>query len=218
VGLIKLGKVIKTYIAKVSGSGALAQWLAVEEFAGDERKAQVFGGCNEDFAPPNGTNTIDVPLGKDRGFLASVAYRNQKITPVAIAGESRKYSTNEAGNVVMAEVFLKRSGTIVIKNAYAEIQLDRFGAITLVNDNASLKVEANGDVDVVTANGDISSFTWFGNIISTSQLGSIDLTAPILNLIGDILTTGTLKNNNVNVGSTHRHTSGSVGNPTSVPY
>jgi hypothetical protein len=154
MGLIKLGRVIKSYIAKVSGSGKLAQWLALEEFAGDERKAQVFGPCNEDFAPPEGTSTIDVPLGRDRAFLTSVAYRNKKIIPTAVAGERRIYATNEGGDTVMCEVFLQQDGTILVKNALAQIQIMSNGAVSIFRSvNEFISMNSAGEITIQGTNG-----------------------------------------------------------------
>lgn len=113
----RIGRVVKSYIDKLSGSGKPAQHVAVEEFAGDERKAQVFGPCNEDFAPPESAKSVDVAIGRGRGFLAAIAWVNELIAPQAKAGERRIYSTNAAGDTVMAEVFLKQDGTIVITAA-----------------------------------------------------------------------------------------------------
>jgi hypothetical protein len=195
VGLIKLGRVIKSYIAKVSGSGALAQWLAVEEFAGDERKAQVFGPSNEDFAPPNDMSTIDVPLGRDRGFLTSVAYRNKKISPVAVAGESRKYSTNEAGDVVMAEVFLKQDGTILVKNANGSMELEPDGKIGLYRGSTFIRIGSAGNV--------------------TIEAPIITLNAGVVNINGVDVNFGsvTVKHGGVNIGKTHVHSANNVDQP-----
>ena len=83
----RIGRIIKSYIDKLSGSSTDAQHASVEEFAGDQRTVQVFGPCNEDFAPPENCKTINIPLGRGRGFLVSAAYHNQQIAPVAVHGE-----------------------------------------------------------------------------------------------------------------------------------
>lgn len=137
----RIGKVIKSYIDKLSGSGSDAQFSSVEEFAGDQRTVQIFGPCNEDFAPPENCKTVNIPLGRDRGFLVSVAYHNQAIDPVAIHGERRIYSTNRSGTTVMAEVFLQQDGTILIKN----------GAITITaNPSGLLEIETDGNTEITS--------------------------------------------------------------------
>lgn len=138
----RIGKVIKSYIAKLSGSGTNAQFSSVEEFAGDQRPVQIFGPCNEDFAPPENCKTLNIPLGRGRGFLISAAYHNQQIEPQAISGEWRKFSTNQAGDTVMAEVFLKQDGTIRIENSSGYVELAPSGLVK-AND---AEIPTNGDV------------------------------------------------------------------------
>lgn len=149
----RIGKVIKSYIDKLSGSSTNAQVASVEEFAGDQRTVQIFGPCNEDFAPPENCKTINIPLGRGRGFLISAAYHNQQISPVAVHGERRIYSTNQAGDTVMAEVFLKQDGTILIKNAKVTITADPSGLLKIESDGnteiTSLKTIINNDVDII---------------------------------------------------------------------
>jgi hypothetical protein len=140
----RIGKVIKAFIAKLSGSGLDAQVAAVEEFKGDERKLQIFGPVNEDSAPPNDMKTINIPLGRGRGFLVSVAYHNEKIAPVALPGERRLYSTNEAGDEVQAEVFLKQDGEILLNNALGLIRIEPDGGVVLGNSNGFLSISAAG--------------------------------------------------------------------------
>lgn len=129
MGLI--GKVIKSYISKLSGSSLNAQFGSTEEFAGDERTVQYFGPCNEDFAPPENCETYNKNLGRDAGYLISIAYHNQLIAPVAVHGERRLYSTNQAGDTVMAEVFLKQDGVILIKNSIGEFEMATDGTVTI---------------------------------------------------------------------------------------
>lgn len=148
----RIGRVIKSYIAKLSGSGSNAQFSSVEEFAGDQRPVQNFGPCNEDFAPPENCKILNIPLGRGRGFLISAAYHNQKIEPVAVHGERRIYSTDQAGANVMAEVFLKQDGTILIKNATVTITANPSGLLeietTANTEITSAKTIINNDVEI----------------------------------------------------------------------
>lgn len=152
----RIGKVIKSFIDKLSGSGTDAQFSSVEEFAGDQRTVQVFGPCNEDFAPPENCKTFDIQVGRDRGFLVSTAYHNQQITPAAIHGERRIYSTNQAGSAVKAEVFLKQDGTILIDNGNVTITASPSGLLEIQTSGnteiTSAKTIVNNDVEIV---GDI---------------------------------------------------------------
>ena len=169
----RIGKVIKSYLDKLSGAGTEAQFSSVEEFAGDQRTVQNFGPCNEDFAPPENVKTLNIPLGRGRGFLISAAYHNQNITPVAIHGERRIYSTNQAGDTVMAEVFLKQDGTILIKNAKVTITASPSGLLEVETDGnteiTSAKTIINNDVDII---GDVD--------ITGSLDASVKIEAPII--------------------------------------
>jgi len=153
----RIGKVIKSFISKLSGSGTDAQFSSVEEFAGDQRTVQVFGPCNEDFAPPENCKTLNIPLGRGRGFLISAAYHNQQIAPVAIHGERRIYSTNQAGDTVKAEIFLRQDGTIYIDNGNVTITASPSGLLEIEttgnSEITSSKTVINNDVEI---DGDIN--------------------------------------------------------------
>ena len=172
----RIGKVIKSYIAKLSGSGTNAQFSSVEEFAGDQRTVQAFGPCNEDFAPPENCKTLNIPLGRGRGFLVSAAYHNQKIAPVAVHGERRLYSTNRAGDTVMAEVFLKQDGTLSIKNAAGEVSISPAGLVEADCVNLTATVSAQAQIDCANLVGNVSVAT--------------NLTCPTVNIIGNLIVTG----------------------------
>ena len=146
----RIGKIIKSYIAKLSGSSTDAQFSSVEEFAGDQRTVQIFGPCNEDFAPPENCKTLNIPLGRGRGFLISVAYHNQNITPVALPGERILYSTNQAGDTIMSKIHLKQDGTIVITGD-VEITGDLLvGSIDFLTHAHSQANDSDGDTEVDT--------------------------------------------------------------------
>lgn len=154
----RIGKVISSYIAKLSGNSKLAQHIAVEEFSGDERKAQVFGPCNEDFAPPVNVKTFDVHSGQGVSPLLSLAYANEQIAPQAVAGERRLFSTNAAGDTVKAEVFLKQDGTILIKNGAVTIEADPAGLLTITTTGDSVINSASALFNcVVTADDFIAN-------------------------------------------------------------
>lgn len=200
----RIGKIIKSFIDKLSGSNTDAQFASVEEFSGDDRTVQIFGPCNEDFAPPENCETLDSQLSNDRGYLVSHAYHNKLILPVAKQGEFRKYSTNQAGDTVMAELFLKQDGTILIKNAKITITLNPSGLLEFESNGnsefTSLKTIFNNNVDVI------------GLIDST-----VSVTAPNIYGTTDVLFGPTNKST-----LTHNHSQANDGNgdnevDTSVP-
>ncbi len=138
----RIGKIIKSFVSKLSGSGTNAQFASVEEFAEDQRTLQVMGPCNEDFAPPEGCKTFDMALGRDRGYLVATAYHNQLIPPVAIHGERRLFSTNQAGDTVKTEIFLKQDGEIFIANGNIEI---------IAHPDGLLEIETTGNTEITSA-------------------------------------------------------------------
>lgn len=140
---------------KLSGSGTQAQFISATEVHEDQRTAQVFGPCNEDFAPPEGCKTINIPLGRGRGFLVSVAYHNQAVEPVAQPGEKRIFSTGPDGSEVMAEVYLKQDGTALIKNAIGRAEIKPDGQIDIANAQASMTILPSGEI-VITGAGQVS--------------------------------------------------------------
>ena len=181
----RIGKVIKSYIAKLSGSGTDAQFSSVEEFSGDQRTVQVFGPCNEDFAPPENCKTLNIPLGRGRGFLISAAYHNQQIIPVAIHGERRIYSTNQAGDTVKAEIFLKQDGTILIDNGNVTITASPSGL---------LKIETSGNTEITSAKTIINN--------DVDIIGSLDVSVKIDSPIMDAATSMSVNSKDV---ETHSH-------------
>ena len=196
----RIGKVIKSYIAKLSGSGTDAQFSSVEEFAGDQRTVQIFGPCNEDFAPPENVKTLNIPLGRGRGFLISAAYHNQQITPVAVHGERRIYSTNQAGDAIKAEIFLKQDGTILIKNAKVTITVNPSGLLEIETDGnteiTSAKTIINNDVDII------------GDVDITGKLDVSDIIKSLVSVIAPILSAATSMLVNSKDLETHTHSQG----------
>ena len=180
----RIGKVIKSFIAKLSGSSTDAQFSSVEEFAADQRTVQIFGPCNEDFAPPENCKTLNIPLGRGRGFLISAAYHNQQIAPVAVHGERRIYSTNQAGDTVKAEIFFKQDGTILADNGNVTITASPSGLLEIVTSGnteiTSAKTIINNDVEIV-GDVDIIGSLDVSVRIDTAILGvSATIDAPVI--------------------------------------
>lgn len=192
----RLAKIIKSFADKISGTGSSAQLVAVEEFRGDQRKAQVFGPCNEDFAPPAGIEAVTFPLGRGRGQLTALGFHNQKIAPTAIAGERRVFSTGADGAAVKAEVFLKQDGTILIKNPKCTITITTAGVVTLVTDDEIDFSNPGGYIELTKA-GKLTSiveddvkFSADGESVLTlgdDGVATIGSTSQIGFLIGSIL-------------------------------
>jgi phage gp45-like len=85
----------------------------------------------------------------------------------------------------------------VLKLANTKLQIKSDGSTLLTNGSGNIQLNADG------------SFSLSGS--------NIVINGP-LTVLGDIQTFGTLKNNGVNVGNIHKHTSTTVGTDTSVPH
>jgi len=160
-----------------------AQFISTMELHGDQRTSQVFGPCNEDFAPPENGRAVNIPVGKGRGFLVSVAYHNQEIDPVALAGESRKYSTDATGAKVMAEVFLKQDGTILLKNAITSLEMLLNGTIILQNTLTSINILPAGGFIVSVGGTPIFEITAAGGLV-LAGLTEINMVASEIKMNG----------------------------------
>jgi phage baseplate assembly protein gpV len=77
----------------------------------------------------------------------------------------------------------------------------------------TLKVEGK-HVNFTSASGVVVDIDANGKL-SISAPSDIDITAPTVNIKGDVHTTGSLTNNGVNVGSTHKHIGVQTGGGTS---
>lgn len=201
----RIGRIVKSYIAKLSGSSTNAQVASVEEFAGDQRTVQVFGPCNEDFAPPENCKTIDISLGRGRGLLVSAAYHNQQVPPVAVHGERRLYSTNQAGDTVMAEVFLKQHGTILIDNDNASLTIDPSGLVEIKNAKVTITADPSGLLTIETdGNTEITSLkTIINNDVEI--VGTLNVTTSVTAPTVAATTSLTIKGKEMD---DHRHAQG----------
>lgn len=204
-----MSKIVKSFIGSLASTAKSVQQVACEELAGDERKAQVFGPANEDFAPPEGTETINDTMGSGRGFLASIAYHNQKITPIALPGERRMYSTPADGSAVKAEIHLKQDGEIYATNGAVTITAKPDGTLTIACDSdisisnpggsvdlteaGVLTVETVGDIEI-NAGGDETHTTAGAAVETVTGKKTVDATAIELNGDADFLTMWTALN------------------------
>ncbi len=154
MGLI--ASIKKTFIQKAPGTTIDSQFSQAEMYAGDKRDFQLYGPCNEDFAPPFNILALPVNVGRGGGFLILYSYCNEQIAPIALPGERRLYSTNEDGNTVKAEIFIKNTGSILIKN-----------------DIGSFEMKVNGEFEI---NG--ATITTGGDFITASGISLDNHTHP----------------------------------------
>jgi hypothetical protein len=130
------------------------------------------------FAPPG---TDAPPLAGDLAYLAddlgagnaqAVGYQDPKNAGVAAGGEHRIYARAADGSIVAA-IWIKGDGSIVIESALAgsSVELAADGAITLTGPNASAELGADGAIDLSNAQGGIAVDA-AGNVTATTPLGT----------------------------------------------
>ena len=68
--------------------------------------------------------------------------------------------------------------------------------------HANIELTADGQMRLIAG---AATLMQAGDSVSITAVSSITLTAPAIHLVGDTDITGALKNNGVNVGSTHTH-------------
>ena len=98
---------------------------------------------------------------------------------------------------------------IIYKNG--DIEIKGMGESRIISDG-DIKVTSAGNIEA-TATGSIKAIAT-GNVEATSDV-KIKLKAPIIEIEGNVESLGTLKNNTVNVGSTHIHAT--LNGPSGVP-
>lgn len=136
------------------------------------------GGANvtADHAMPPGYDAL--PLDGDFGFFgagqrsgsAAVSGYADSTEKKAVKGESRLYARDESGALV-AEIWLKKTGEIVMENENGGVTLSAAGAITGQNSNGSFALQSGGNFVVNGVTIDPS-----GNI---SGIVNVDMTGAI---------------------------------------
>ena len=116
---------------------------------------------------------------------------------MAVHGERRIYSTNQAGDTVKAEIFLKQDGTILIDN----------GNVTItVNPSGLLEIETTGNTEITSAktiiNNDVDII---GDVDITGKLDVSDIIESLVSVIAPILFAATSMSVNSKDLETHTH-------------
>lgn len=108
---------------------------------GDDGDADHYGPPGVDGAPIPGIDYVALADGTGTGSRNAVGYLDPKNAGKALAGEARLYSRDASGNI-MAELWLKNDGSIVMSNANGSMQLASDGT---VNANGTI-VDTSGNV------------------------------------------------------------------------
>lgn len=117
------------------------------------------------------------------------------------------------------DVVIKFKGSNITIKESGDIELSTGSDLkATVGGNATLDVTGNvtetvgGDLtSSVTGSTNITSGPLVANVTGVASIestGALTITAPTINLVGNVVMTGTVLNNSVNVGSTHVHAQG----------
>lgn len=137
-----------------------------ERFGRDNHDAVQYHSGNEDYCPTDNTNAIAGAISNNLASSVVYLYKDQ-IARIAKKGEKRIYSTDENGSQVVAEIFFKSNGKVLLK-AISSIDIESDQAINLKS--KTLKVEGNPDFAVgwtgVFSSGSGQSVTVTNGIIT----------------------------------------------------
>jgi phage gp45-like len=205
---IRAGTIIQT-----SNNASMMQQIQATGIAGEVVD-------NVDNFQPYGFNTVSVAADPGTGQGSEVILADIFGTGNAtiVASTDRRYrpKTGFSGDVML---YGKHDTT----TADADTATQRISFTDDGSANYRLCIKINGFKIQVKSDNSMLITNGFGNWQFAAD-GTTSISAPniILNgavtIIGDVSTTGTLKNNGVNVGSIHKHTSTTVGTDTSVPH
>ena len=117
----------------------------------DTGSAHHFGAPGDD-APPLPGDIVYVGDDAGRGVVEALGYQDPIVAGTAEDGERRIYSRAAPG-VVIAEVWLKRDGSIIAKTPAGELALGADGSARIGNAVGELAVDAAGNVTWKTALG-----------------------------------------------------------------
>jgi hypothetical protein len=146
------------------------------------------------FQPP-GTDAQPLPgdvvyLGDDQGAgnAQALGYQDPANVGLAGPGEHRLYARAEDGTVV-AQLWLKADGTVVLSNDAATVELAADGSLTAQNDTVQLAVGADGLVSVTNGQASLELAAAGDVAITTPQASAplgADGTVSLSNSLGGI--------------------------------
>ena len=150
---------------------------------------------------PLATDYVCVIDTQRTGSAAVVGYADPSNTPKAQEGDKRIYARDVASGAAVNEVWLKADGSILINNASGSIELKADGEIMSLNNGGLIKLAPSG-------------------ILSIEATDRVDITAPTVNITGDIVvTSGDVVADGISL-KTHTHNiqgGSSAPGPTAAP-
>jgi hypothetical protein len=174
--------------------------LKLDPGAGANVTASYFAPVGDDSVPlaTDYALTTDTP---QTGGVATVGFADTVSEPVAVAGETRRYSRDAEGATV-AQNHLKADGSVVTSNEGGSITLLADGTIKLTsNENASITLLADGAIKLTTPGGD--NILNADGSVTFSNGASLTATGDFISALGISL-------------DTHTHI-GNMGLPPSTP-
>ena len=140
-----LGKVIQ-FIRTVRNLAKISD-VIIDPGGGANKTAVNCVGIGDDSYPLATDYAAAIKIGKT-GNIVVVGYLDPKNDPVSLPGEKRIYSRQYPAGSIAAEIYLKNTGEIEIKNDNGEINIFNDGKARINNPNGTITLEANGSVDV----------------------------------------------------------------------
>lgn len=138
-----MAKVLSTL--KTRRGSADYNQIKVNSGAGVNLRGEQFSGAGDDSIPLPGDYAVTVEIPR-QGGVAIVGFVDPGNASAVNPGEKRSYSRSSDGTIV-AQVYLKNDGSVIIDNDNGSITLDAGGDITL----NGVTIDASGNVTVPTS-------------------------------------------------------------------
>lgn len=154
-----VGKLL-SFVRRVR-NGANVSDTTADPGGGPNITAEHFAAPGDDSHPLPGDYVLLLPV-RQTGRAAAAGYLDPKNEPLAAAGERRLYARDGSANVI-ATVWIKNTGDVVIEGPAATFEVLASGAVKADNGAGSFELQPGGDVVInnvtITPAGDITTPT-----------------------------------------------------------
>ncbi len=115
-----------------------------------------FGSGGEDYTPPSDARALAAAIGNNPRDGVVFLYQD-KIEKKSLAGEKRIYSTDATGSKIVAEIYLKNNGKLLISTK-GDIDIISDGQINFGKEGKPIArigdtVEVDGKIGKITSGG-----------------------------------------------------------------
>lgn len=149
--------------------GAQAPEVKVDRGGGDAVTGYHFAPPGDD-AQPLKSDVAYLGRTEGKGTAQVLGYQDPANAGLAGPGERRLYARSADGTVV-AQLWLKADGTVVLSNDLGSVELAADGTITATNGQASAALAIDGAASLSNALGGIAVDA-AGNVTATTPLGT----------------------------------------------